>query len=113
MQPFKKGPDYIDPMWLGRAAGRPCHNLDFYTQSREEIRAVYDQISTGADVTIVEGNKGLFDGMDPAGSDSTAALAQHLGLPVVLVIDTQGITRGVAPLILGYQAFDPELKIAG
>jgi cobyrinic acid a,c-diamide synthase len=113
VQPFKKGPDYIDPMWLGRAAGRPCHNLDFYTQSRDEISGVYGRVSADADVTIVEGNKGLYDGMDPAGSDSTGALASHLGLPVVLVIDTQGITRGVAPLILGYQAFDPDLKIAG
>ncbi|MBT3702047.1 MAG: cobyrinate a,c-diamide synthase [Alphaproteobacteria bacterium] len=113
VQPFKKGPDYIDPMWLGRAAGRPCHNLDFYTQSRDEITDVYRRISADADVTVVEGNKGLHDGMDPAGSDSTGALANHLGLPVVLVIDTQGITRGVAPLILGYQAFDPDLKIAG
>jgi cobyrinic acid a,c-diamide synthase len=113
VQPFKKGPDYIDPMWLGRAAGRACHNLDFYTQSHDEIRAVYDRQSADADVTIIEGNKGLYDGMDPAGSDSTGALAAHLGLPVVLVIDTQGITRGVAPLILGYQAFDPNLKIAG
>ena len=113
VQPFKKGPDYIDPMWLGRAAGRACHNLDFYTQSHAEISEVYAQASADADVTIVEGNKGLYDGMDPAGSDSTGALADHLGLPVVLVIDTQGITRGVAPLILGYQAFDPSLKIAG
>jgi cobyrinic acid a,c-diamide synthase len=113
VQPFKKGPDYIDPMWLGRAAARPCHNLDFYTQSRDEISDIYGRVSADADVTIVEGNKGLYDGMDPAGSDSTGALANHLGLPVVLVIDTQGITRGVAPLILGYQAFDPDLKIAG
>jgi cobyrinic acid a,c-diamide synthase len=113
VQPFKKGPDYIDPMWLGRAAGRACHNLDFYTQSRDEISSVYETVSADADVTVIEGNKGLYDGMDPAGSDSTAALANHLGLPVVLVIDTQGITRGVAPLILGYQAFDPDLKIAG
>ena len=113
VQPFKKGPDYIDPMWLGRAAGRACHNLDFYTQSHEEITSVYNRVSAQADVTVIEGNKGLYDGMDPAGSDSTGALAVHLGLPVVLVIDTQGITRGVAPLILGYQAFDPDLRIAG
>ena len=113
VQPFKKGPDYIDPMWLGRAARRSCHNLDFYTQSRDEIRSIYEAVSADADVTIVEGSKGLYDGMDPAGSDSSAGLAGHLGLPVVLVIDTQGITRGVAPLILGYQAFDPTLKIAG
>lgn len=113
VQPFKKGPDYIDPMWLGRAAGRPCRNLDFYTQSQSEILDDYARAGRLADSTVVEGNKGLYDGMDPAGSDSTAALARLLGLPVILVIDTQGITRGVAPLILGYQAFEPDIPIAG
>ncbi len=112
-QPFKKGPDYIDPMWLARAAGRPCINLDFYTQSHQEIVGDFAHAMAGADVALVEGNKGLYDGMDPAGSDSTAALARLLGLPVILVIDTQGITRGVAPLILGYQSFHPHVEIGG
>ncbi len=113
VQPFKKGPDYIDPMWLARAAGRPCRNLDFYTQPHEEIVGDFARAMSDADVALVEGNKGLYDGMDPAGSDSTAALARLLGLPVILVIDTQGITRGVAPLILGYQSFHPHVEIAG
>ncbi len=113
VQPYKKGPDYIDPMWLGRAAGRACRNLDFYTQSETEILDDYARAARGADCTIVEGSKGLYDGMDPGGRDSTAGLARLLGLPVILVIDTQGITRGVAPLILGYQAFEPDISIAG
>jgi len=113
VQTFKKGPDYIDPMWLGRAAGTACRNLDFYTQSNDEIIADYARAGRQADATIVEGSKGLYDGMDPTGSDSTAALARLLGLPVILVIDTQGITRGVAPLILGYQAFEPDIPVAG
>jgi cobyrinic acid a,c-diamide synthase len=113
VQPFKKGPDYIDPMWLGQASGRACRNLDFYTQSEDEILTDFAAASAGADVTLIEGNKGLYDGLDPAGSDSTAALAKLLGLPVILVLDTQGITRGIAPLILGYQSFHPHVEIAG
>ncbi|HJP21648.1 MAG TPA: cobyrinate a,c-diamide synthase [Alphaproteobacteria bacterium] len=113
VQTFKKGPDYIDPMWLGRASGRHCRNLDFWTQDEAEIAAHFQSFAAAADVAIVEGSKGLYDGIDPAGGDSTAALARLLGLPVILVIDCQGITRGVAPLILGYQAFEPDLRIAG
>ena len=101
VQPFKKGPDYIDPMWLTEAAGRPCHNLDFRTMSRDEITACFLRRAGAADVALIEGNKGLHDGMDLQGSDSNAALAQLLGVPVLLVVDTQGMARGVAPLILG------------
>ncbi len=113
VQPFKKGPDYIDPMWLGRAAGRPCHNLDFYTMGRSEIRATFARYAAGADLAVIEGNKGLYDGLDLHGSNSNAALASLLGSPVVLAIDARGMTRGIAPLILGYQAFEPDIHIAG
>jgi cobyrinic acid a,c-diamide synthase len=113
VQPFKKGPDYIDPLWLGRAAGRDCYNLDFYTMSREEIGETFAQQMLGADIGIIEGNKGLYDGLDLDGSNSNAALAAQLQAPVVLVLDTRGMTRGIAPLILGYQAFDPNIRIAG
>ena len=113
VQPFKKGPDYIDPMWLGRAAGHTCHNLDFYTQSRDEIRDMVGYYARGADITLIEGNKGLYDGLDLDGSNSNAALAKLLSAPVVLVLDARGMTRGIAPLILGYQAFDADINIAG
>ncbi|HHO69343.1 MAG TPA: cobyrinate a,c-diamide synthase [Gammaproteobacteria bacterium] len=113
VQPFKKGPDYIDPMWLGRAAGRACHNLDFYTMDRDEIRETVDRHEAGADIAIVEGNKGLYDGLDLDGSNSNAALAKLLRTPVILVLDARGMTRGIAPLILGYQAFDPDIGIGG
>jgi cobyrinic acid a,c-diamide synthase len=113
VQPFKKGPDYIDPMWLGQAAGRPCRNLDLYLSEPEVVRAVWLQHGAGADVSLVEGNKGLYDGMALDGSNSNAALAVALDLPVILVIDCRGMTRGIAPLVLGYQAFDPKVKIAG
>ena len=113
VQPFKKGPDYIDPMWLGLGAGRPCINLDYNTMSESEIRGAFDRYGADADLSIIEGNKGLFDGLDLDGSNSNAALAGLLGAPVVLVINARGMTRGIAPLILGYQAFDPTIRIAG
>lgn len=113
VQPFKKGPDYIDPMWLGQAAGNDCHNLDFNTMDVEEIRAVFGRYSSGKDVSIIEGNKGLYDGLDLDGSNSNAALAKLVSAPVILVIDARGMTRGIAPLILGYQTFDKDLQIAG
>ena len=113
VQPFKKGPDYIDPMWLALASGRRCRNLDPYLSGEAEIRAAFARHAAGADVALVEGNKGLYDGLALDGSNSNAALARMLGLPVVLVIDARGMTRGIAPLILGYQAFDRAIRIAG
>ncbi len=113
VQPFKKGPDYIDPMWLGQAAGRPCHNLDFHCMSHAEILSTIGHYSAQADIALIEGNKGLYDGLDLDGSNSNAAVATLTKTPVVLVLDARGMTRGIAPLILGYQAFDSEITIAG
>jgi cobyrinic acid a,c-diamide synthase len=113
VQPFKKGPDYIDPLWLSVAAGRPCYNLDFFLSPDEELKAQFARHGHDAEVCLVEGNKGLYDGLDLEGSNSNAALARLLDLPVVLVLDARGMTRGIAPLILGYQAFDPKIRIAG
>jgi cobyrinic acid a,c-diamide synthase len=112
VQPFKKGPDYIDPLWLGRAAGRGCRNLDFFLSPHDEIKAEFAH-GHDADVCLVEGNKGLYDGLALDGSNSNAALARLLDLPVILVLDARGQTRGLAPLILGYQAFEPDIRIAG
>ncbi len=113
LQAFKKGPDYIDPIWLSQASGKPCYNLDFYNMSAEEISALYAQYASQSDVGIIEGNKGLFDGMQVAGGDANADLAKLLNTPVILVLDATGISRGIAPLVSGYQAFDKELNIAG
>jgi cobyrinic acid a,c-diamide synthase len=113
IQPFKKGPDYIDPLWLTLAAGRPCYNLDFYTQSHEEIIETFSSKVGEKSCGLIEGNMGLFDGMDVGGSDSNAALSKLLSAPVVLVIDTAGIHRGIAPLVQGYLGFDPKVNIAG
>jgi cobyrinic acid a,c-diamide synthase len=113
VQTFKKGPDYIDPLWLSVAAGRPCYNLDFFLSPDGELRDQFARHGHDADVCLVEGNKGLYDGLDLEGSNSNAALARLLDLPVVLVLDARGMTRGIAPLILGYQAFDRNIRIAG
>jgi cobyrinic acid a,c-diamide synthase len=113
VQPFKKGPDYIDPMWLSLASKRNCYNLDFWTQSHEEIIELFSHHSTQADISIIEANKGLYDGLDLHGSNSNAALAKLLGASVILVLDCRGTIRGIAPLLLGYQAFDPEVTIKG
>jgi cobyrinic acid a,c-diamide synthase len=113
VQTFKKGPDYIDPMWLAAASGRSCRNLDFFVMGRDEIAAHFDRHAATADLVLIEGNKGLYDGLDLDGSNSNAALAGLLAAPVVLVIDARGMTRGIAPLILGFQAFDRSIRIAG
>lgn len=113
VQTFKKGPDYIDPLWLEQATGRPCYNLDFNSQTPEEITALFDQKINGADIAIIETNKGLFDGIDVTGADSNAQLAKLIGAPIVLVLDTVGMTRGIAPLLHGYQTFDPDISIDG
>ena len=113
IQAFKKGPDYIDPIWLAQATTNACYNLDFFTSSKDFILQQYQHYSDSKDVVLVEGNMGLFDGMALDGSDSNAAMASLLKLPVVLVIDTSGTSRGIAPLLNGYQQFDTNLRYAG
>ena len=111
--PYKKGPDYIDPMWLSRASKHDCHNLDFQTMTDDEMLATISLYSKNTDISIIEGNKGLFDGVALDGSNSNAAVAELTKTPIILVIDTQGMTRGIAPLLLGYQAFNKNIIIAG
>lgn len=113
VQPFKKGPDYIDPLWLTEAAGRACLNLDYHTTPEDEIRGSFARLVGAADLGFVEGNVGLFDSVDLHGGNSNAELVKLLGAPLLLVLDAQGMGRGIAPLLLGFQAFDPDLPIAG
>ncbi|MBV5310560.1 cobyrinate a,c-diamide synthase [Chromatium okenii] len=113
VQPFKKGPDFIDPLWLSQAASRPCFNLDFHTMPIAEINAAFAQELSGADLGLIEGNVGLFDSTELNGAHSNAELAKQLNAPVILVINCHGMARGIAPLLLGYRAFDPDLHLAG
>jgi cobyrinic acid a,c-diamide synthase len=110
---FKKGPDYIDPLWHRLASERASYNLDFNTQEHDEILSLFTARGAGADICLIEANKGLYDGLDLEGRDSNAALAALLKAPVVLVIDTVGMTRGIAPLLKGYEAFAEGIDIAG
>jgi cobyrinic acid a,c-diamide synthase len=111
--PFKKGPDYIDAGWLGLAAGHPCCNLDPYLLDRQVLLDSFHSRICGADYVVVEGNRGLFDGVDLEGSFSTAELAVNLRLPVLLVVDCTKATRTVAALVAGCQKFDRRVDISG
>ncbi len=113
VSPFKKGPDYIDAGWLSRAAGRPCYNLDTYLCDPQVVINSYLTHSSGTDICVVEGNRGLYDGIDLDGSTSTAELAKLLNLPVLLVLDCTKSTRTMAALLMGCQQFDPDINICG
>ena len=111
--PFKKGPDYIDPFWHTEAAGHACRNLDPYMLGFDQVRRAFQHYAQGFEAAVLEGNRGLFDGKDAQGSYSTAALARELHAPVILVLDCTMTSRTVAAMVMGCQAFDPEMKLAG
>jgi cobyrinic acid a,c-diamide synthase len=113
--PFKKGPDYIDAAWLGAAAGRPGRNLDTFFHGPEALGEILSRGGGGgsAGLALIEGNRGLFDGFDAAGTHSTAELAKRLGAPVVLVMDVTKTTRTVAAMVLGCRALDPDVPLVG
>jgi cobyrinic acid a,c-diamide synthase len=111
--PFKKGPDYIDAGWLARGAKRACLNLDFNTMAVTEIVQCYSERCADADIALIEGTHGLHDGVDPLGADSNAALAKLLDVPILLVLDCDGMSRGVAALIRGLTEFDPAVRFSG
>lgn len=113
VSPFKKGPDYIDAGWLSRAAGRPCYNLDTYLCAPQVVQNSYLTHSSGTDICVVEGNRGLYDAIDLDGATSTAELAKLLDLPVLLVLDCTKSTRTMAALLMGCQQFDPGINICG
>ncbi len=111
--PFKKGPDFIDAGWLALAAGRPCHNLDAFLMPAESILLSFTRHTLAADVAVIEGNRGLYDGIDLEGATSTSELAKLLKAPAVLVIDCTKSTRTVAAMVKGCIQFDPDVRICG
>ena len=113
ISPFKKGPDYIDAGWLSLAAGCPCYNLDTFLCTPDVVRDSFLSHSQESDMALVEGNRGLYDGIDTDGSTSTAELAKLLNLPVLLVLDCTKSTRTMAALVMGCQQFDPKIRIIG
>jgi len=114
VQPFKVGPDFIDPGHHTRAAGRVCRNLDGWMLSQEDNLALFRRHAGEADIAVVEGVMGLFDGYDGLSeAGSTAQIAKWLGLPVLLVVDARSMARSAAALVHGFATFDPALTLAG
>ncbi len=113
VQPFKKGPDYIDASWLTAASRRACRNLDVFLMGNELLSKCFFEASDDADIAIIEGNMGLYDGIDTSGTGSSASIARFLHCPVILVVNTVRITRSVAAMIQGYRNFEPDTDIAG
>lgn len=110
---FKKGPDYIDAGWLGLAAGSQCYNLDAYLIEEKQVKLSFIRRSLGMDIAVIEGNRGLFDGVDAAGSYSTAELAKLLDAPTIIVVDATKMTRTAAALLLGCKMLDAQLRMDG
>ncbi|ACV61041.1 cobyrinic acid a,c-diamide synthase [Desulfofarcimen acetoxidans DSM 771] len=113
IQPFKKGPDFIDPSWMTQVTGRNCRNLDSFLMTKEDVKRAFARGAFDADIAVVEGAMGLFDGVDIEGSGSTAEIAKAICSPVVLVVDATRMTRSIAALVKGFQDFDENVLIAG
>ena len=113
VQPFKVGPDFIDPTHHTAVCGRPSHSLDPFMMGVEGVRRSFAGALPGADVAVVEGVMGLFDGMDGGDVSSTAQVARILDIPVLLVINVHGMSRSAAAMEKGFVEFDPELRMAG
>jgi cobyrinic acid a,c-diamide synthase len=113
VQPFKCGPDFIDPGHHTRVCNRPSRNLDGWMLSGETNRALFETHARSADIAIVEGVMGLFDGARNSGEGSTAAMAKQLGLPVLLVVDASRMAASAAALVRGFETFDAGVRVAG
>ncbi len=113
VQPFKVGPDYIDPSYHSMIAGRHSRNLDTWLTSKELILDIFVNACKGADIAVIEGVMGLYDGKDEEGLGSTAEIAKILKTPIIFVVDVKNVGTSVAAEVLGYQKYDPEVNIAG
>src|ERR1039457_1083800 len=114
VQTFKVGPDYLDPTYLALASERPCYNLDRWMTGETYVRELFCRASQDADIAVVEGVMGLFDGADEGSLEgSTAQVAKWLAAPVLLVANVQGMARSVAALVHGYSTFEPGICVAG
>jgi cobyrinic acid a,c-diamide synthase len=113
VQAFKKGPDYIDPSWLTAATGRSCRNLDPFLIPQEKLIHSFYRASRKADLAIIEGVMGLYDGLDSTPSGTSAEVARLLKAPILLVVNASRMTDSIAALVSGYQHFQPETNIAG
>ncbi len=114
VQAFKVGPDYIDPSYHAVATGYPSYNLDSWLLEKETLAWLFQTKSETADISIIEGVMGLYDGFgSKEDTGSTAQIAKMLKAPVILVVDAKSIARSIAAMVKGYQTFDPEIQIKG
>src|SRR5512136_3039084 len=113
VQPFKVGPDFIDPSHHSAVCGRPSRNLDPFMMGEDGVRRCFASALPGADVAVVEGVMGLFDGMDGGDVSSSAQVARILDLPVLLVINVHGMSRSAAAMEMGFSEFDRGIRLAG
>lgn len=114
VQTFKIGPDFLDPTYLELASGRPCYNLDSWMTGKEYVKKLFDLKTQNADVAVIEGVMGLYDGANPVTSEgSTAEIANLLKAPVLLVVSAKGLARSLAAMTKGYVDFDKNLIFAG
>jgi cobyrinic acid a,c-diamide synthase len=113
VQPFKKGPDYIDASWLSAASGRNCRNLDIFLMREEAVRTSFLQACRGVEFALIEGAMGLYDSLYPSGRGSSAHLARLIHVPVILIVNASRMTRSAAAMVMGFQHFEPETAIAG
>ncbi len=113
VQPFKVGPDFIDPTHHSAICGRPSRNLDPFMMGEAGVRETFIRGSAGAAIAIIEGVMGLYDGLEGTDIASTAHVAKILDAPVILVVDAEGASRSVHAMVRGYAGFDPEVRVAG
>ncbi len=114
VQTFKVGPDFLDPSHLTLAAGRPCYNLDGWMCSREYVQGLFSRVAAEADLAVIEGVMGLFDGASAENlSGSTAEIAAWLQAPVILVVNTHGLAGSLAAMVAGYAGFEKSVRLAG
>jgi cobyrinic acid a,c-diamide synthase len=114
VQTFKVGPDYLDPTYLTLASGRPCYNLDGWMTGETYVRQLFCRASQDADIAVVEGVMGLFDGADEGSLEgSTAQIAKWLAAPVLLIANVHGMARSIAALVHGYSSFEPGIEVCG
>lgn len=113
VQPFKVGPDFIDPTHHSAICGRPSRNLDPFMMGEAGVRETFVRACAGADIAVVEGAMGLYDGLEGTDTASTAHVAKILDAPVLLVVDAGGASRSVHAMIRGYAGFDPAVRVAG
>ncbi len=114
VQPFKVGPDYIDPSYHTLATGNTSRNLDSFFMSKGQVRDSYNKAMLDKDIAVIEGVRGLYEGIDPINDiGSTASIAKSLEAPVILIINSRSLVKSASALVLGFKSLDPEINIAG